>query len=363
MNVLFISQFLNRAGTETFMMNVFRGVDKSRFHVDFLLFDEAETDYSREIEHSGGRVWRLISRRRGKINYYLQLNRFFKVHAAEYQVVHWCGNSLTSIAPIYYAWKYKVPIRILHSHNSSAYGLHNRLLHIVFRRLATCLSTHHLACSSAAAKWFFGNRKDSVIVKNGIDLTLYRFSPVSRKKIRQELGIAETTFVIGHIGSFSAIKNHEFLLDIFAQVLTTRPDSRLMLIGKGELEQHIREKAQQLDLASRILFLGECQNVHELLQAMDCFVMPSLFEGQPFVLVEAQAAGLSCFVSDSINKDIGLIKDIHFLPLSESANSWAEAITGKGTEFSHTDTTSELKNAGYDLADSIQQLQTIYQQK
>ena len=359
--ILFIASALNRAGTETFMMNVFRYLPRDTYQVDFLIFTQEQTDYTKEVEAAGSHVWRLVSRKENPWAYICQLSAFFRAHASEYHAIHWCGNSLSSMMPIYWAWRYRIPVRIVHAHNSSAAGLHNRLLHRFFRRFVACISTHHLACSSAAAKWFFGADPHAMIIRNGVDVNRYSYNAQTRKSVREHLGISPTTLVLGHIGRFCPEKNHTFLLDIFAQVLALQPDALLLLAGKGELEPAVQAKAKQLGIASNVRFLGERTDIADLLQSMDAFVLPSTFEGQPFVLIEAQAAGLPCFVSDVVNRDIAITPNVSFLSLDQEPSVWAQHITAYCRTYQRTDTTDLMEQAGYSVRKSMQQLTAIYQ--
>ncbi len=358
--ILFISQYLNRAGTEAFMMSVFRGIDHTRFHVDFLLYSNQDTDYTREVESAGGKVYRVPSRRESFWGWQRALNQFFKKHSGEYQAVHFCGNSLTTIAPLWYAYKYHVPIRICHAHNSSCRGLHNKLLHILKRGLAKRICTHYMACSTLASKWFFGDAK-ALIVANGIPVDQYRYNEQVRKQKRQELGITAEDRVIGHVGRFVTEKNHEFMLEVFAQYIRMASPAIMLLVGTGPLMSQIQHKADELGLADSVRFLGERSDVPELLQAMDVFFMPSLFEGLPYVLIEAQAAGLPCVISDVINKDIVLTPSVHFASLDDSKEIWAGKLNDAlQMETGRPDNTELLAKAGYSVADTLRQLEQIY---
>ena len=357
--ILFISQYLNRAGTEAFMMNVFRGIDCSRFTCDFLLYSQNETDYTREVEAAGGRVWRVTSRRESPLRWYSELNKFFKQHAAEYTAIHYCGNGLTAIAPIFFAYLYKIPVRICHSHNSSSEGIHNKVLHIIQRGLAKRMTTHHFACSTLAAKWFFGN-SPAVIIKNGIDTHKFAFDPLSRSRVRQENGIGEKTTVIGHVGRFEVEKNHSFMVEIFVKYLTVCPDALLMFVGAGSQLNAIKEQVQKQGISDHVLFMGERSDVPQLMQAMDAFLMPSLFEGLPFVLIEAQCAGLPCFISDTINKDICLTDNIESLSLSLPAEKWARIMNEKIGSFQRKDECRVIEEKGYSIDNTIGYLETVY---
>jgi len=357
--ILFIAQHLNRAGTEAFMMNVFRSVDKGKFSVDFLLYNRLETDYTREVEAAGCKIWRVTSRRESPWKWYAELNRFFKEHANDYAAIHYCGNGLTAIAPIILAWHYGVKIRVCHSHNSSSEGLHNRVLHKMQRGLAARLTTHHFACSTAAAKWFYGD-SPAVIIRNGIDTKRFAYDPDVRKQVRMDNGIGERTRVVGHVGRLEAEKNHTFMLDVFAEMLRSEPDSLLVMVGKGSLMDKMQAKAKELGIWDKTRFMGERKDVDRLLQAMDLFMMPSVFEGQPFVLIEAQCAGLPCLVSDAINDDICLTDSVVRMSLNESVKNWSEKALQMMSCTERQDKSGIIEEKGYSISSTIDYLEGVY---
>ncbi len=360
--ILFIAQHLKRAGTETFMMSVFRGVDHAQFQVDFLLYNWKETDYTQEVEAHGGRIWRVPCRRESATGWYRSLYRFFKEHAREYNAIHYCGNGLTATAPIILSWWFKIPIRISHAHNSSSQGWHNKVLHYLQRGLAKRLTTHHFACSSEAARWFFGS-SPAVIIKNGIDTNLFSYNEQRREQTRKKLNIASTTTVIGHVGRFEVEKNHTFMLEVFSDFVAEKPDSLLLLIGKGTLMEQMKEKAVRLAIADKVLFLGERTDVPDLLQAMDLFLMPSIFEGQPFVLIEAQCTGLPCLISDVINDDICLTENITKLSLRQSGKEWSQKIKAILSTFKRIDGSQTIIRQGYSTLQTIHYLEQVYMGK
>lgn len=359
--ILFISQYLNRAGTEAFMMSVFRGVDHTRFRVDFLLYNQMETDYTREVEAAGSKVWRVPCRRESLWGWYCSLKRFFREHAREYAAIHYCGNGLTAIAPLWYAYRYGVPIRISHAHNSSSAGFHNRLFHVLLRGIARRITTHHFACSSLAAKWFFGDAP-AVIIKNGISTDRFAYNETTRAHVREQLDISPSTHVIGHVGRFESEKNHAFMLDVFAHYLRLHPDARLILVGVGSLMEQTRLKAQTMGIQDKVVFMGERADVHELLQAFDLFLMPSTFEGQPFVLIEAQCAGLPCLLSDVINDDICLTENVVKLPLSATPEQWSEWLQDMLADYQRKDESDVIERQGYSIRTTIAYLEKVYSQ-
>ncbi len=356
--ILFISQYLNRNGTEAFMMSVFRGIDHARFHVDFLLYTRQESDYTREVEASGGRVYRVTSRRESPLRWYRELNRFLKEHAGEYHAIHFCGNHVNAMAPIFFSWLYRVPVRIVHSHNSLARGLAVKVCHVLNRGLVRRMTTHHLACSDLAARWFFGSHP-AMIIKNGIDVETFAYDPAKRVSMRESLGLAPGEVVIGHVGAFRAEKYHSQILRVFHSFLQTEPHARLLLAGTGMLMEDTRRLAAELGVEDKVSFLGERNDVPLLMQAMDLFLMPSTFEGLPFVLIEAQAAGLPCVISDVISRDIVLTSLVCYRRLDDTHASWASAIRSALDE-PRKDRSSEVRDAGYSIKDSIRSLETIY---
>lgn len=361
-NILFISEHFNMAGTETFMLNVVRASDKTQYHYDFLIFRPSDNNYREEAEELGCHFYILPPRFKSPTLYLKSLDTFFKCHAKKYVAVHWCGGAISSIAPLWYAHKYKIHNIIVHSHNSSCTGLHTRLLHSVFKHMLPKYCNHFFACSTSAAKFFFG-KKDAVIIKNGIDLKKYRFNKDIRKQYRDDFGIDSETFVLGHIGRFEEVKNHSFLLEVFIETLKKRENSALFLIGKGSLEESIRERVRHMGIEKKVLFMGERDDVDKCVQAMDIFVMPSLYEGLPFVLVEAQAAGLPCVISDTINDDAVICPSTFKLPLSQKAENWAKKILDILEKYIRIDTSNYLIEKGFSIRNTTDYLEKIYSSK
>lgn len=360
--VLFITDKFMVAGTETFIMNVVRASDKDCFHYDFLIFYEGMNAYIEEAEAMGCHFHRLKSRRESPIQYYRQLNNFFCEHQGEYNAVHWCGGDISSIAPLFYAYKYKVPVRIVHSHSSSCDGLHTNILHRINRNFLRFLCTDNFACSTLAAKFFFPYGR-SVIIKNGIDVAKYAFDETVREKMREELGITPSDYVIGHIGRFVGVKNHKFLIDVFKKLQVSLPESKLLLVGIGELMGNIKIQVHDSGLDNRVLFLGQRNDVNRLMQAMDAFVMPSLYEGLPFVLVEAQAASLPCIISSTINRDVKISPLVAFEELSEGSGKWVEKIIEIRNNHIRTNMECYVVESGFSVKDTVYYLESIYSKK
>lgn len=358
--ILFITGSLSKNGTETFIMNLFRHIDRTKYMFDFLLFTESIDGYYEEAERLGAKIYRLPPRFPRYINYRKSLDKFFAMHSNEYIAIHWCGCSLTSISPVYYAYKYKIPVRIVHAHSSNTIGWHNKILHIIHKHVVARIATHFFACSEVAADYFYKNTKvesKSVLIKNGINLNLFQYNEDIRISLRTEMNLSDN-LVFGHVGRFIAVKNQSFLIDIFAEIKKRRNDAVLLLIGVGEDMGRIKEKVNQLQIQNSVRFLGQCNNVNELLQVMDCFIFPSLYEGLPFTLVEAQAAGLPVYASDSVSQEAKITDFVEFISLKKSANYWADRILNK--IINRVDCKQQIVDKGYSIEDTVKKVSLLY---
>lgn len=323
--ILQVLSSLSRNGTETFVMNVFRNLDRKKVMFDFLIYHHDPDGFEDEVKEMGGKVYFFTPRSRGLNKYRESLNQFFSEHGKEYVAVHYSSNSFTSILPLKIAKSYGIPVRISHSHNSNTTGLHNKIFHRFNRRRINKFATHYLACSEVAKEW--GYRSTSVysksrIVKNGIDLKRFSYNPKEREEVRREFHIPQNAVVYGNTGNFRYQKNHVFLIDVFKTIVERRPDSLLMLVGDGELKPEIEEKVRENGIEDKVIFCGIRKDVDRILQAFDVYLFPSHFEGLPFALVEAQAAGLHVVTSTGVSNEVKLTDNILFLPLNKE--EWVE---------------------------------------
>jgi glycosyltransferase involved in cell wall biosynthesis len=213
------------------------------------------------------------------------------------------------------------------------------------------------ACSDSAGRWMFPNHSFTII-KNGINTRKFSFDPTARADVRKELHITES-LVLGHVGRFEHVKNHTFLIDVFSELKAKVSDAVLLLVGTGSFEPQIREKVQRLGLLDSVLFLGVRSDVHRILQAVDVFVMPSLYEGLPVVTVEAQTSGVSCVFSDTISTECKMTDNVTFLSLNESPSTWASQILA-GALRERTNCQVQITNNGYDIQSTADYLQAFY---
>ncbi|HHK5535702.1 glycosyl transferase family 1 [Bacillus cereus] len=305
LRVLHVVVNMNRGGAETLIMNLYRNIDRSKVQFDFLTCKEGVFDD--EVVKLGGKVHRIpYVTDVGHRGYIKALNTFFSSHP-QYKIVHSHMDKMSGLV-LRSAKKAGIPVRISHSHSTSSEG---GTIAKIYKWYAGAFivpcATHFLACSITAAKWLFADRVSTTeILKNGIECDKFAFSSEIREQVRKELKLHEDAFVIGHVGRFAYPKNHTFLIDIFAQLIESRPKSILLLVGDGPLRVEMEKKVEKLNLTDRVKFLGIRSDINCLLQAFDTFIFPSIYEGLPVTLIEAQGAGLPCIISDTITQDVDL---------------------------------------------------------
>lgn len=353
--VLHVVTDMRRGGLETMLMNYYRKIDRNKVQFDFLEHRQEESDYDREIKKMGGKIHRIPRLNPFSIHYKSALYEFFKDHP-EYQIVHVHQDCLSSII-LKAAQKCGVKVRIAHSHSSNQDKNLKYLLKLYYMKKIPQYATQLFACSEEAGKWMFCGA-DFDVLNNAIDAKRYIYSSEVRAKRRKEFGIEEDTIVVGHVGRFWYPKNHMFLLDIF-QKIADKTDAKLLLVGDGRLRADIEKKIQQLHLEDKVILTGVRNDVAELLQAMDVFVFPSIYEGLPVTIIEAQAAGLSCLISDKVPIECKKTDLVTQIDLDKPAEHWAEnAIQVSETE--RKDMYEEIEKSGYDIEKKAEELVDFY---
>lgn len=359
--ILHITSSLRRRGTETYVMNLFRQAREKGYKFDFLIFDTSKEGYYDEAVEMGAKVYFATPRKSGVRNYIRGLESFFSEHKGEYSAVHYSGCNWSTIAPIAIAKKYGIPTRILHCHSSSSEGWHNILLHKINKRVAPYVATHFLACSKEAAEWGFGHTSamsKAKVALNGINVAKYAFDRAVRKDVREAAGITDSTTVWGHVGGLESVKNHEFLLHLFRRNLEKNRDSRLWIIGSGSLEDKLKRLADELGVMDKVTFWGQRDDVARLMQGMDVFVMPSHFEGLPFVMLEAQASGLPVVASDVVSPEAVVLKSTHTESLDAPLDRWIADIDEATAQADRDNASEALK--GFDLSNVVRPVLDIY---
>lgn len=359
LRVLHVAVNMNRGGAETLLMNLYRNIDRTKVQFDFLtckpgVFDE-------EIKKMGGIVHRIpyISDV-GHFGYIKQLDEFFKNN--EYKVVHSHLDKISGIV-LQSARKAGVPIRISHSHNTqSEGGVATKVYKWYAGKQILPNATNLFACSSKAAKWLFlGKSNNARLLKNGIEVNQFAFSSEKRMKVRKDFNIPDDVFVLGHVGRFCHQKNHSFLIDIFHKFNKVNEKSLLVLVGDGPLRRDMEKKCTKLGIKNRVLFLGERGDINHLLQAFDTFVFPSLHEGLPVSLIEAQGAGLPCVISDQISNEVDLGLNLVDYASINRIEEWLEKIKINMTRKKERQLSDWLfSEKGYDIKVTAKELEKYY---
>lgn len=357
MKILQVVNQMNIGGIETFLMNLYRNIDRKKYQFVFLTYNESHYDYEDEIIALGGEVLRISNPNKVSLPSFMkELHQVIKKEKPD--VVH-CHTYFNSAYVMMISALLKVPIRICHAHTAfQGKSFASKLKCFVSRKLIRLFANYKLACSKEAGYPLYGKGKFTLI-SNGIDFDQFYFDQKLREKYRKKFNIKKGDFVIGHVGRLDIPKNHTFLLQTFQELLKENPNSTLILIGSGPLEADLKKQAEELKIKHKILFLGNCHNVYELLNCFDIFVFPSIFEGLPVSLVEAQANGLPILVSDSVSAEIKLSSTVEFYSLDKGTKAWADKI--KRMDYKRTDTKKEMLKSSYSIETTIDKLAKIYQ--
>lgn len=359
--VLQVFAEMNRGGAETMIMNLYRHIDRAKIQFDFIVHTNEKCAFDEEIEQLGGIIYR-VPRYVGKNHFeYKDAWQNFFISHPEYKIIH---GHVRSTASLYLkvAKKHGL-ITIAHSHNTSSGNGISSVVKNILQYPIRHTADYFLACSEAAGKWLFGDtvvsRSNFKVLVNAIETDRFSFNNHSRDAIRNEFGI-ENKYVIGHVGRFHPQKNHEFIIDVFKSVHNKVKNSVLLLIGDGALKESIQMKVRKEKLENSVIFAGVRSDVPDIFQGMDIFVMPSLFEGLPVTLIEAQASGLKIFASDVITNEVAITNNIEFMSLNSSAEVWADRIMEYRDGYERKNSSQEIIASGYDVKNNAQELEQFY---
>lgn len=358
--VLNLFTIMDRGGAETMVMNYYREIDRSKVQFDFLVHRDRPGVYEQEIKELGGKIFRMPPIRPGRfIRYYYQMRLFFRAHP-EYTIIHAHMSELACLA-FFAAYKEGVNVRICHAHNAPHGWDYKIPIKNIFKVAMRPYITHMFSCGIEAGNWLYGkNNQDRFIyMHNAINVSSYRYNPEKRESLQQKLGLIDK-LVIGHVGRFTKQKNHTFLLEIMHSLVIINPDTILLLVGEGPLENVLREQVKEKGLSEHVRFMGLREDVNDLLQVMDVFLMPSLYEGVSVALLEAQTSGLLCIVSAEQPKEVIITDQVYRLSLQRSPAKWAEYILKKSRSYQRKDSVGAVNDAGYDIMSNVKKLESFY---
>lgn len=367
LRVLQVVHGLHCGGTEMVIMNWLRNMDLNKIRFDFALYTPEDNFFGKEVLSLKSRIFTITPSKfnSGKTSWQLAYNLyrtikskgpFIAIHTHEEQ-------PFVAGLQMFAAWLACIPKRFTISHVDrnvySAKARTNVMKLFLGRLLIRLFSNHRLAVSRAAGIAMYGKYISFDLIKNGIDTSKFAFNNTVRKEIREKLRISPNTFVLGTVGRLVEQKNPLFALQIFKELQHHIKDSKLLMIGKGELKEKLIRKARDYELEERLILLQDIKDVYKYYQVMDSFILPSLFEGLGIVLIEAQCSGLPCFASDVIPEE-AFVCNIQKLSLSNSAPKWAEIIFKQTRNFRRTDQTDTIKKVGFDSTEVSKSIQERY---
>lgn len=311
-------------GIASYTMNYYRNIDKTKFQIDFIVAKQEENKYFEEIRSSGGNIyyipkvglkdWKAIN----------QIKEFFKRNQNQYDIFH-CHAMNLGVFYLYYAKKYGIKVRILHSHaTKSSDKIINRIRNDIMRPFSVRNANYYFACSKLAGKALFKN-KEFQVINNAINIDTFMFNEQIRQTIRKSEKISKEELVIGNVGRFMPQKNQSYLIDVFYEIIKKQPKAKLLIIGTGPLLDKIMQKIKNYKIEDKVIIKQNLTNVNEYMQAMDVFVLTSLYEGLPVVGIEAQAAGLPCVFSNTITSEVKITENVQFIDLKEK-DKWINNI-------------------------------------
>jgi glycosyltransferase involved in cell wall biosynthesis len=316
---------LQFGGSQSFVVELYRKIDRRELQFDFVVYPGETGGLYHEIISLGGRVYECPRYSGGNHFAFCNWWNTFLTEHTEYHIVHAHVRSSASIC-LSIAKKHGC-LTIIHSHSTSNGKGISAVVKCILQLPLRYISDYLFSCSDEAGKWLYGEKathqSNYSIIPNCIDCKRFAYSEPVRKAIRDELGIEEDCFVVGHIGRFREAKNHKYLVRIFNEILNKNPNSKLMLVGDGELRGGIEEMCRQFGIKESVIFTGARQNTEQYYQAMDIFVFPSIWEGLPLSVVEAQASGLHCIISDKITRNVQLTELVEFYSLERTPEDWA----------------------------------------
>ncbi|WP_308522932.1 glycosyltransferase [uncultured Veillonella sp.] len=364
LRVLQVGMTRNLGGIETYLIEQFRHLDKSKIDYDFVnITGEYSICYEDEILASGSKIFKVVSRHKNPLLHYWQWFNILLQNKGVYDVIVLNTNSLEYVFPLVLGKVFGIPVRVIHSHNSgfeNKQGLARRLLVGMNKKLLAWSANLRFACSQFAGQWMFKDNPYHVIY-NAIDIHKYDADLAVRDEMRQALNL-DTALTLLHVGRFSYQKNHSFLLDIFKEVHSIQPDSVLLLVGdtteESEFLTEVKRKIKAYGLEHVVRLLGRRDDVNKIMQAADVLVMPSFFEGLTVVGIEAQASDLPLLLSDTVTKELELLPSTQFISLDAGAKAWAEVIVNS-KQHNRRSRYEELKVAGYDIGFETERVEKL----
>ncbi len=351
---------MEAGGTQALLMNLYRNIDRSKIQFDFLVEYPDKQFYDDEILSMGGKIFysnvrndKNIFKFQKQLENIIRKYKYKTIHVHAFTIGYFCLRT---------AYKCNVPVRIAHSHNNETVHDAKYLLKRIMQKIYPIYATDLFACSKEAGKYLFHSKK-FIVLNNAIDSSKFIADNAVRNDIKKELNL-ENKIVVGHVGRFHSQKNHSFVLDVFSEFKKKHDNAVLILVGSGELEKQIREKISDLGLKDSVMLLGNRKDMNRIYQAMDIFILPSLFEGLGIVAIEAQASGIPVIASDGVSLDAKVSPLIHYVKLDKGASVWSKACEkALSSEYCHKNMQKYIVKSGFDVKSTAGFLQNFYIKK
>lgn len=358
--VLQVFGSLGMGGAETMMMNVLRNLNPEKYRFDFAVSGSEVGYYEAEAEKLGCHVYHMTKRSSSLVGHHLDLARIIRENG--YQIVHFhTENAFLTSMELVAARLGGAKRLVVHSHNTMDWrGKKLVCMHRLFRGFVYHHADVRLSCGKEAALWLYGTSKNVKVIPIPVDCSQFLFSQEKYELLRKQQGV-EGKRVYFHAGRFNDVKNHTFLIDIFREIKKLNPESVLLLAGSGVLQEEVRKQVTDYGLAQDVIFLGDISDVPQKMILADAFVFPSKYEGFPTVVLEAQASGLPCYISDNITSDIVLTDLVKQISLQKSAAEWAEQIVQDDVKKRHSRMESnQVVRERYDVSVAVRMLMEEY---
>lgn len=360
--VLHMIGSLEIGGSQAMIINIYRNIDREKIQFDFVIDQNRGGFFEKEITELGGKIYKMPSFKGTNIHEIRKNWDVFFTEHPEYKILH---SHIRSYASLYIPIAKKHGVKtIIHSHSTSNGSGISALVKAVMQYPLRYQADYFFGCSKKSGEWLFGKKIASgdrfFIIKNAINTDEYKVDGNVRNQYREELGIDENVIVYVHVGRLHEAKNHIFLLELFDEIVKKNPKAVLLLVGDGELRNQIVEKINKLDLSRNVIMMGARKDVANILKASDCFLFPSNWEGLPVTVVEAQAAGLPCFISDRITDEVNITSLVKKLPIDQGTKCWIDAI--ESDDIKKQDVIRQICEAGFDIKQSTEWLQNFYEE-
>lgn len=347
-------------GAEGLLVNVFHYIDREKYQMDFLLRNRKNReDILKEIKKNGGKVYVLECRNLPFLST-IEEKAFFKKHGNEYDIIHLHANTAFYGKTLYYAAKFGISVRIMHSHNSSGKSCLRAWIHNRRRKIVEQYATVRIACSKVAGEWMFAN-KDYIVLENGIELKKFRYVKEERNFFRRKYELNED-LVIGTVGRIVREKNHVFLVQLLKELLKAGIKTKIVIIGSASdrYADSLMKYIEESGLAKEVIFTGAVDYVYRLLNMLDIFALPSFYEGLPIALIEAQANGLPCLVSDKVSVQSVFHSNVHMLSIENGIDDWVNKIKNVSLDMQRIEVKESLYESVYSIETTVKNIEKIY---